>query len=91
MLISFENCTAVPFGKHLVCTDIALICKKMFRKLSVSLLRDMLVLLYENVVLHSVFFLFGRYVFKYRFCAGRKMVYLLIHDIKINSLSQFEI
>ena len=55
MLISFKTCTAVPFDRSLVCKAIILIWKEMFRTLFASLSREMLVSIYKNILLHSVF------------------------------------
>ena len=79
-IISFKTCTVVPFDRSLVCRAIVLICKEMFRTLFASLSREMLVSIYKNIILHSVF-LCGFFVFKYRFCAVRTVVCLIMYKI----------
>ena len=81
MLNSFKTCTAVPFDRSLVCKAIVLICKEMFRTLFVSLLTEMLVLLYKYIFTFSFSFFLGLYMFKYGFCAGRTMLCSLVYKI----------
>ena len=74
MLISFKTYT-------LVCKAIVLFCKEMFGTLFASLSREMLFLIYKNILLHSVV-LCGFCVFKYRCCAVRTVVCLLMYKIQ---------